>query len=398
MAGAEGVEPSALRFGVPGQHPTSVDERRWRVQTVDGGRRKSAGLATPLVLHSGETDIDLEGHVQSSPASKQRAGGWLELLKAHPVERIAQSLLWPSDWHSGRKAGGGNCSAARQRASGFRRRSSQVRGSAPPEHLAEECRCRACPLRTPRQPPLLGASARSTRLPANEAGRPNRQGAVRFTRPIDYRTRPVYTLWAVGIRAGYGFGTRSFQTRFEEAMFRRVVSRSFVGLLAAAALGVFAATPALAYGAENYQIGFAGTAVYPAGGFSFGFWGWCAFGGGTGSLPTSGTTGDCQFAEYIHSSSVRATCHQSIDATSWTIESSVFPGFVGIPTFHVTGTATLDPAGAAPICLTLPGVAPASFTDFDTLLPAIPGHTSLPSSFLIPGSVGELQLQVTPLP
>jgi len=223
--------------------------------------------------------------------------------------------------------------------------------------------------------------------------------AVRFTRPIDYRTRPVYT--ASGPSASERatvLGIRSFQTRFEEAMFRRVGSRSFVGLLAAAALGVFAATPALAYGAENYQIGFAGTALYPAGGFGFGFWGWCAFGGGTGSLPTSGTTGDCQFAEYIHSSSVRATCHQSIDATSWTIEPSVFPGFVGIPTFHVTGTATLDPAGAAPICLTLPGVAPASFTDFDTLLPAIPGHTSLPSSFLIPGSVGELQLQVTPLP
>ena len=26
MAGAEGFEPSALGFGVPGQHPTSVDE------------------------------------------------------------------------------------------------------------------------------------------------------------------------------------------------------------------------------------------------------------------------------------------------------------------------------------------------------------------------------------
>ena len=35
LAGAEGFEPSALSFGVFRQHPTSVDERRFRTQTVD---------------------------------------------------------------------------------------------------------------------------------------------------------------------------------------------------------------------------------------------------------------------------------------------------------------------------------------------------------------------------
>ena len=173
-------------------------------------------------------------------------------------------------------------------------------------------------------------------------------------------------------------------------MFRRVLSRSFLGLVVAAVLGVLVTTPALAYGAENYQVGFAGTGVAPGTGFGTGFWGWCAFGGGTGTLPSSGTTGDCNYALYIHTSSGDVTCEQSVDVTSWTIKA----GATGLPDFFATGTATVHPSSAA-ICFGLfPGVFPSSFTDFDTLIPGVPGHYHL-NGFM--GFV-ELQIQVTAIP
>lgn len=179
-------------------------------------------------------------------------------------------------------------------------------------------------------------------------------------------------------------------------MFRGVLSRALLGLLFAALIGVFAATSVLAYGPENYQIGFAGTAVAPGTGFGSGFWGWCTFGGGTlfnsAGLATSGTTGDCQFATYIHTSSGGVTCHQSIDATSWAIQISPT---LGIPTFFASGTATVNPSGAAAACLTITGVAPPTFTNFDTLIPAAPGHYHLNG---VLGLTGELQFQVTALP
>src|SRR5258708_20348026 len=101
-------------------------------------------------------------------------------------------------------------------------------------------------------------------------------------------------------------------------MLGRALSRSFLGLLAAAMLGVLVATPALAYGAENYQVGFAGTGVAPGTGFGVGFWGWCAFGGGTGTLPTSGTAGDCNYAFYVHTSSGRIPSQHTVNSTSST--------------------------------------------------------------------------------
>ena len=172
-------------------------------------------------------------------------------------------------------------------------------------------------------------------------------------------------------------------------MLTRTVSRCFVGLLVAGLIGVFAATPALAYGPENYQLGFAGTAVAPGTGFGVGFWGWCAFGGGTGKLPTSGTTGDCEYALYIHTSSGGVTCQQSVDVTSWTIKTGAFG-----PDFFVTGTAAVHPASAS-ICFGLfPGVFPPTFTDFDTLLPGVPGHYNL-NGF---AGFNQLQIQVTAIP
>jgi hypothetical protein len=170
-------------------------------------------------------------------------------------------------------------------------------------------------------------------------------------------------------------------------MSRRVIPRSLLGLGVATLLGVVAATPVVAYGPENYQLGFAGTAVAPGSGFGVGFWGWCAFGGGTGTLPTSGNNGDCNYALYIHTSSGGITCEQSVDVTSWAIT----PGAIGIPDFFATGTATVHPASAT-VCFSLfPGVFPASFTDFDTLLPGVPGHYNL-NGFQ---GFTELQVQVT---
>jgi hypothetical protein len=153
---------------------------------------------------------------------------------------------------------------------------------------------------------------------------------------------------------------------------------------------------ASAYGAENYQIGFAGTAVAPGTGFGFGFWGWCAFGGGTtfsSGLATSGTTGDCNYALYIHTSSGGGvTCEQSVDVTSWTIKKG---SFVPVPTFFVAGTATVKPSSAT-VCFALfPGVFPATFSNFDTLIPAAPAHYNLNGAL---GLTGEFQIQVTAIP
>ena len=152
--------------------------------------------------------------------------------------------------------------------------------------------------------------------------------------------------------------------------------------LVAATLGLFAAPPALAYGAENWQIGLAGTGVDPGTGQGIGFWGWCTFGGGV----TSGTNGDCQFAQYVHAPSGSGfTCEISLNITSWDGSSG---------TFVITGTATVNPTSATGPCLAFfPGSA--SFTDFAPGFPAAPGHYNLGG---IGGIRGEFQMQVTQIP
>jgi hypothetical protein len=159
---------------------------------------------------------------------------------------------------------------------------------------------------------------------------------------------------------------------------RRVVWRTILGLLASALLVASAATPASAYGKDNWQLGFAGTATAPGTGQGSGFWGWCAFGGGV----TSGNDGDCQVSDYLHlPGGGGATCERSIDVTAW-------DGTGG--TFVISGTATSRPA--SPACL---GTFPPIFIGFDTGFPAAAGHYNLTSFFLLPGQVGELQVQVT---
>jgi hypothetical protein len=183
-------------------------------------------------------------------------------------------------------------------------------------------------------------------------------------------------------------------------MFRRAFSRSFLGLLITATLavfgvsGIFAAAPAQAYGPENYQQTFAGTGSLP-GGASIGFWGWCTYGGGTGSLPTSGTTGDCSYAYYIHASTGKITCHQSVDITAWTIQQS---SVLNSPDFFVTGTASVNPPNDTACYSLFPGVFPPSFTDVDTLLPAVLGHQNLNGATIAGVTWTELQFQLTAIP
>lgn len=155
-----------------------------------------------------------------------------------------------------------------------------------------------------------------------------------------------------------------------------------VGFLVAA-LAVYATTsaPARAYGPENWQIAANGTGVFPGTGQGFGFWGWCAFGGGV----SSGNTGDCQFAQYFHGPAGSGfTCHISLDISSWSVSDTDH-------NFVITGDASVTPTGLTGPCLQFfPGSA--SFTDVDSGIPAAAGHYNLGS---IGGEVGEFNMQVT---
>ncbi len=173
-------------------------------------------------------------------------------------------------------------------------------------------------------------------------------------------------------------------------MSRRVLVRSFVALLGTGLLALLAAAPAQAYGQANWQIGFAGTGTAPASltgstAAGAGFWGWCEFAGGT----SSGNSGDCEFAQYFHSSAGGFTCQESLDITKWEISPSAALG--GLPTFHADGTATVHPASLTDPCLAFFPMQPSPFTDADTLLPGFPGHFDLGPLF----GVGELQITVT---
>jgi hypothetical protein len=174
-------------------------------------------------------------------------------------------------------------------------------------------------------------------------------------------------------------GERPEWGEFGGTMSRKLLMRA-LGVLTAVALPVFAATPALAYGAENWQVAFAGTGVAPGTGQGSGFWGWCAFGGGV----TFGTDGDCETSQYFHAPSGGGfTCEVSIDITAWDRSGG---------TFVASGTATARPASVASECLAFfPGSA--NFTGLDSGIPAAPGHYSLGG--LGPGLRGEFQIQVT---
>jgi hypothetical protein len=146
-----------------------------------------------------------------------------------------------------------------------------------------------------------------------------------------------------------------------------------LGLLIVPLLGVVSVTPTRAYGAENWQLGFSSTGVAPSTGAGFGFSGWCAFGGGV----TSGSTGNCQLAQYFHGSAGSGfTCQEAIDVTAWDGSDGDFD--------ISAATVSVTPASLPGPCLALfPG--PAGFP-VHTGIPAAAGHYNIGS---IRGVVGE---------
>jgi hypothetical protein len=163
---------------------------------------------------------------------------------------------------------------------------------------------------------------------------------------------------------------------------RAVLVLTVVGLLAAAVVAA-SASPASAYGKANWQVAINGTGNFPGTGFGLGFWGWCEFAGGV----TSGTDGDCQFAQYVHAPAGSGfTCHLSLMVTSWTATSG---------TFVITGTAAVNPTSLTGPCLSFfPGSA--NFSGVDTGIPAAAGRYRLGT--LAGAPVGEFNITVTQIP
>jgi len=190
----------------------------------------------------------------------------------------------------------------------------------------------------------------------------------------------------------------------------RLLLRSFVGLTVAAMLGVLAAAPALAYGSsDQWQAGFAGTFVSKSTGAQ-GFWGWCAFGGSSGSaaIGTTGTTADCQIENYFGTTSLGQPLnpfHFTVDGTGWVIGTGSHQVPPGVPSFFITsGNLEVSGPGAqllgvpvgVPFASSLacgPGTTAAELigTPCDTGIPAVAGHFS----FMAPGA--KVQIQVTHL-
>jgi hypothetical protein len=176
----------------------------------------------------------------------------------------------------------------------------------------------------------------------------------------------------------------------------RTMALAMVGtiVLGGAAVGMIGVQPAAAYGPANWQMTFAGT------GPGFGFWGWCDLAGGTtfsSGLATSGTTGDCQFAEYVHQPGASSgTCEESLNLQSeggqpaWDAAPS---RVTGVADWFLSGTAVIHPPAQATFCPTLTGSFPPTFSGLDSLLPVAPGHTNLSGVF----GTTEFQLQETPL-
>lgn len=179
------------------------------------------------------------------------------------------------------------------------------------------------------------------------------------------------------------------------------------GLLTVTVAAILLLAPVLpsahAYGnTAQWQIGFSGTCNVPTmcgppgGTGTFGFWGWCQFGGSSGSTDagTTGTSGDCQVTVYARpdvGTPINPT-HIKIDITSWIVAASPMapPGTSG--TFHIL-QATLECTGPGATGPVTPfsgcGLPPGG----DTGAPPNPGHYA---SHPFPGF--HINVQVNQLP
>jgi hypothetical protein len=165
--------------------------------------------------------------------------------------------------------------------------------------------------------------------------------------------------------------------------FRRALLMLSVAVVLAGAVTAASASPALASGSPSWQITFAGTAAFPNTGSGFGFHGRCQLDGGL----TSGTSGDCDGAQYVHPPAGEGfTCQLALHLTAWSIGSS--------GNFLYSGTGDVHPASlTAPCVAFFPGSEP--FSAVDSGFPAAAGHYNLGS---IGGVVGEFQVTVTETP
>ena len=169
-------------------------------------------------------------------------------------------------------------------------------------------------------------------------------------------------------------------------------SRSTIKLVACVPLvlltfAAFAATPAHAYGAAQWQVTFSFTcSVSPCAGF--GFWGWCDF-GGSAADGQSGTRGDCQIDNYNFNGAFGIPTfgpfHINQDIHNWHIATGSFGLPPGMPGFFATaGTVVFTGSGASSLGLPthtridfVPLCSHGLFFLCDTGIPAAPGHFTL---------------------
>ncbi len=211
----------------------------------------------------------------------------------------------------------------------------------------------------------------------------------------------------------------------------RGISVCGLALFLTLSMAVAVAPRASAYGAANFQVGFAGTGVLPGVGQQFGFWGWCVFAGGSGSPATSGNEADCQFATYFQTpTGVRFQEKVAIQGTAWDLEGCTGGTMCLTPfDFFITaGTETISgPVGAQIIAIAGPPLlavgctitgstvtCPLSIWEIvppgcpspstgpcvyspDTGIPSIPGHYGLNALVRLFGLVGQFQIQLVQL-
>jgi hypothetical protein len=170
-------------------------------------------------------------------------------------------------------------------------------------------------------------------------------------------------------------------------------------LITTASLLLFAAMLPGAHAAygntAQWQVGFSGNCQTPTTcNGTFGFWGWCEFGGSTGSTATgtTGTQGDCQVTIYDRSSlgEPNNPTHLSIDVTGWTIMASPesptgFSFHITASTLECTGPGASVPPGPFSGCSLPPGG--------DTGIPPVAGHYSFS-----PFTGYKINIQVNQLP
>jgi hypothetical protein len=149
----------------------------------------------------------------------------------------------------------------------------------------------------------------------------------------------------------------------------------------------FAATPAHAYGAAQWQVTFSFTcSAQPCAGF--GFWGWCDF-GGSAADGQSGTSGDCQIDNYNFIGAFGIPTfnpfHINQDIHSWHIATGGLGLPPGMPGFFAdSGTVSFTGAGATALGLPtntrinfVPLCSHGLFFLCDTGIPAVSGHFTL---------------------